>query len=137
MRQLSNTLRRLTKAGIILVGLAFIVFGVIGVHQADAFTPTKGVIKSIELIHQATDSNDNDVYEVMVEYTVDGVTYTSDLGNKQNDYTVGKEIDIIYNPEHPESITQPGKLVPIISIVVGAVVAIGALIFLLRDIFDR
>ena len=72
MNQLSNNLKRLTKAGAILFGLIFIVVGAIGIHQDNTFLPTKGVIRSMERTYVATDSNDTDTWEVMVGYTVDG-----------------------------------------------------------------
>ena len=72
MNQLSNNLKRLMKVGAILFGLALIVSGIIGNRQDDNFLPTKGVIQSMERTYVATDSNDTDTWEVMVEYTVDG-----------------------------------------------------------------
>ena len=77
MIRLSNTLKRLMKVGAILFGLAFIVSGIIGIRQDDNFLPTKGVIQSMERTYVATDSNDTDTWEVMVEYTVDGQPYFS------------------------------------------------------------
>ena len=56
------------KVGAILFGLAFIVSGIIGIRQDDNFLPTKGVIQSMERTYVATDSNDSDTWEVMVEY---------------------------------------------------------------------
>ena len=132
MIRLSETLKRLSKVFLILVGLFFIGAGVIGIRQDDTFLPTKGVIRSIERTYQAINENDNDTYEVMVEYTVDGMSYLSDLGYTKNDFAVGKEIDILYNPDHPEAIVQPGKLVPIICIIAGSAAVIGAAVLLVR-----
>ncbi len=137
MIHLSDTLKRLMKVGAIIVGLVFVVAGVIGIHQDNTFTPTKGVIQSMERTYVATDSNETDTWEVMVEYTVDGKTYVSDVGNKKDDFTVGKEIDILYNPNHPEAIVLPGKTVWIIGIIAGAVIAIAASVLLVRDLRDR
>ena len=135
--QLSNSLKRLMKAGAILFGLTFIVAGVAGIHQDNTFLPTKGVIRSMERTYVATDSNDTDTWEVMVEYTVDGKNYISDLGQKKDDFTVGKEIDILYNPSNPEAIVLPGKTVWIIAIIAGAIVAIAAAVLLVRDMRNR
>ena len=137
MIQLSNTLKRLMKVGAILFGLAFIVSGIIGIRQDDTFLPTKGVIRSMERTYVATDSNDTDTWEVMVEYAVDGQTYVSDLGQKKDDFTVGKEIDILYNPNNPEAAVLPGKTIWFIFILVGAVVAVVASVLLVRDIRNR
>ena len=137
MNQLSNTLKRLMKVGAILFGLAFIVSGIIGIRQDDIFLPTKGVIQSMERTYVATDSNDTDTWEVMVEYTVDGQPYVSDLGQKKDDFTVGKEIDILYNPNNPEGIVLPGKTIWFIFMIAGAAVSVIAAVLLVRDLRNR
>ena len=137
MNQLSNNLKRLMKVGAILFGLIFIVAGVIGIHQDNTFLPTKGVIQSIERTYVATDSNETDTWEVMVGYTVDGKDYVSDLGQKKDNFTVGQEIDILYNPNNPEGIVLPGKAGWFIFIIAGAVVAAAASVLLVRDIRNR
>ena len=85
----------------------------------------------------ATDPNETDTWEVMVEYTVDGQPYVSDLGQKKDDFTVGKEIDILYNPNNPEGIVLPGKTIWFIFMIVGAVVAVVASALLIKDIRNR
>ena len=137
MIQLSNTLKRLMKVGAIVFGIVFIVVSAIGIHQDDTFLPTKGVIRSMERTYVATDTNETDTWEVMVEYTVDGQDYVSDLGQKKDDFIVGKEIDILYNPDNPEGIVLPGKTIWFIFIIVGAVVAAVASVLLVRDIRNR
>ena len=137
MIQLSNTLKRLMKAGAILFGLAFIVAGGIGIHQDNTFLPARGVIRSMERTYMATDSNETDTWEVMVEYTVDGTDYVSDVGKKLDDFTVGKEIDILYKPGNPEAIVLPGKTVWIIFMIAGAAVAVVASVLLVRDMRNR
>ena len=137
MNQLSNTLKRLMKVGAILFGLAFIVSGIIGIRQDDNFLPTKGVIRSMERTYVATDSNDTDTWEVMVGYTVDGKDYVSDLGQKKDDFTVGKEIDILYNPNNPEGIVLPGKTIWFIFMIAGAAVSVIAAVLLVRDLHNR
>ena len=137
MIQLSNTLKRLMKVGAILFGLAFIVSGIIGIRQDDNFLPTKGVIRSMERTYVATNSDENDTWEVMVEYAVDGQTYVSDLGQKKDNFTVGKEIDILYNPNNPEGIVLPGKTIWFIFMIAGAAVAIVAAILLVKEIRNR
>ena len=137
MTRLSNNLKRLMKVGAILFGLAFIIASVIGIHQDNTFLPTKGVIRSMERTYVATDSNETDTWEVMVEYMVDGVDYISDLGQKKDDFTVGKEIDILYNPNNPEGIVLPGKTIWFIFMVAGTAVAIAASVLLVRDMRNR
>jgi hypothetical protein len=125
------------KVGAILFGIIFIVAGVIGIHQNDTFLPAKGVIQSMERTYEATDSDESDTWEVMVEYTVDGQTYFSDVGSKKDDFTVGKEIDILYNPNDPEGIVLPGKTIWFIFMIAGAAVAVIAAVLLVRDLRNR
>ena len=137
MIRLSNTLKRLMKVGAILFGLAFIIAGVIGIRQDDTFLPTKAVIQSMERTYEATDANETDTWEVMVAYSVDGKDYVSDLGQKKDDFTVGKEIDILYNPNNPEGIVLPGKTIWFIFMIAGAAVAVTAAVLLVRDLRNR
>ena len=137
MIRLSNTLKRLMKVGAILFGLAFIIAGVIGIRQDDTFLPTKAVIQSMERTYEAMDSNETDTWEVMVAYSVDGKDYVSDLGQKKDDFTVGKEIDILYNPNNPEGIVLPGKTIWFIFMIAGAAGAVIAAVLLVRDLRNR
>ena len=137
MIRLSNTLKRLMKVGAILFGLAFIIAGVIGNRQDDTFLPTKAVIQSMERTYEAMDSNETDTWEVMVAYSVDGKDYVTDLGQKKDDFTVGKEIDILYNPNNPEGIVLPGKTIWFIFMIAGAAVAVIAAVLLVRDLRNR
>ena len=137
MIRLSNTLKRLMKVGAILFGLAFIIAGAIGIRQDDTFLPTKAVIQSMERTYEAMDSNETDTWEVMVAYSVDGKDYVTDLGQKKDDFTVGKEIDILYNPNNPEGIVLPGKTIWFIFMIAGAAVAVIAAVLLVRDLRNR
>ena len=137
MIRLSNTLKRLMKVGAILFGLAFIIAGVIGIRQDDTFLPTKAVIQSMERTYEAADANETDTWEVMVAYSVDGKDYVTDLGQKKDDFTVGKEIDILYNPNNPEGIVLPGKTIWFIFMIAGAAVSVIAAVLLVRDLRNR
>lgn len=134
MRQVSNITKLLLMAGIVVFGIVFIVVGIIGIRQDNNWPETTGTIKSIELVQEAVDAEDTDVYEVMVEYKVDGKTYLSDLGTYQDDFEVGKEISIRYNPENPEGIVLPGKGVSIIFIIAGVIAAIGGALAFIRNL---
>jgi hypothetical protein len=125
------------KVGAILFGLAFIIAGVIGIRQDDTFLPAKAVILSMERTYEAMDSNETDTWEVMVAYSVDGKDYVTDLGQKKDDFTVGKEIDILYNPNNPEGIVLPGKTIWFIFMIAGAAVAVIAAVLLVRDLRNR
>ncbi len=134
MRQVSNITKLLLILGFVVAGIIFIVAGIIGIKQDNNWPETTGTIQSIELVQEAVDSEDTDVYEVMVEYKVDGKSYTSDLGTYKDDFEVGKEISIRYNPEAPDAIVLPGKGLSIIAIVAGAVLAIGGILAFIKNL---
>lgn len=117
---IGNLLNAFAPLILVIFGIAFIVGGVIGMRQADSFTPTTGTIKSIEVTPGVGD--ESDTYTVIVEYTVDGTTYYSDLGQLNSGDHEGKVIDILYDPDHPEHIIQPGKKGAMIAIGLGVVV---------------
>ena len=132
MTSRSAILKLVFPIGLIIFGIIFIIMGVAGLGHASNWPETSGEIQSIELIYEATDSEDSDVYEVMVEYKVDGKTYVSDLGVYYDDFEVGKEIAILYDPESPENIILPGKTGPIVAIIGGvAAIIIAVVSFLL------
>ena len=91
----------------------------------------------MERIYGAMDSSETDAWEVMVSYTVDGKDYISDLGQKKDDFAVGKEIDILYNPNSPEGIVLPGKTIWFIFMIAGAALAIIASVLLVKDLRNR
>ena len=91
----------------------------------------------MERTYEALDSNETDTWEVMVAYSVDGKDYVTDLGQKKDDFTVGKEIDILYNPNNPEGIVLPGKTIWFIFMIAGAAVAVIAAVLLVRDLRNR
>lgn len=134
MRQVSNLFKLLSFAVIVLVGIFFIIAGIMGISQDNNWPETTGTIKSIEMTHEAVDSEDSDEYEVMVEFKIDGKKYTSDLGVYQDDFEVGKEISIRYDPESPDAIVLPGKGLSIVSIIIGAVVAVGGILALIKNL---
>ena len=135
MRQVSNLTKLLVILGFVAAGIFFIITGIIGIKQDNNWPETTGTIQSIELVHEATDSEDTDEYEVMVEFKVDGKTYVSDLHNYKDDFEVGKEISIRYNPEAPDAIVLPGKGLSIIAIVAGAIMVVGGILAFLKSLF--
>ena len=68
------------------------------------------------------------IYNVTVNYTVDGKEYTQDLNNVSK-YKVGDKMDIYYNPKDPNQITQTKSLIlPIIIFVAGIASLTGGII---------
>ena len=129
---ISQILNRIAPVFTIVASIVFIIGGVIGLHQVATFSPATGTIESIEIEHGTGD--ESDTYTVIVSYDVDGTTYYADLGQLQNGFHEGMEIDILYNPEDFTQITIPSKTGPIIGIAFGAVMLLVGVFMTFRRI---
>ncbi len=124
--KIENTFARLMRNTgparfLVPLGIILIVFGVImsGMNTG-SFELTTGRITSVTEV----DSTENDKqYDVGITYTVNGTTYNSVFPNLLGEYTVGDSIDVYYDPEDPESITN-GKIG---GFVAPAMIGVGAL----------
>ena len=68
------------------------------------------------------------IYNVTVNYTVDGKEYTGDLDDVSKQ-KVGDKMDIYYNPEDPSQITQTKSLIlPIVFVIAGIVSLVGGMV---------
>ena len=107
---INRTLTKFLPLVFVIAGIFVIVFSIHGLHQQGEFSPAKGVIQDIQE-HIEADSEGGNVstYEVTVSYTIDGKSYTSVMGDFENGYEVGKEIDILYDPQDPNVIVSKGK----------------------------
>ena len=107
---INRTLTKFLPLVFIIAGIIVIVFSIHGLHQQDEFSPAKGVIKDIqEYVETDSDGGTTTTYEVTVDYTINGKSYTSVMGDYENGYEVGKEIDILYDPQDPNVIVSKGK----------------------------
>lgn len=107
---INRTIAKFIPLAIVVMGIIAIVFSIHGLHQQDDFLPAKGVIQDIqEYVETDSDGVTNTTYEVTVDYTIDGKSYTSVMGDFENGYEVGKEIDILYDPQDPNVIVSKGK----------------------------
>lgn len=80
---------------------------------------TTGIITDINRISHP---GDDDTHEVFVSYQVNGVDYESKLNTYSSTYHVGKEIDIYYDEDNPESIgTKGGDLIFLLFPVLGGI----------------
>ncbi len=107
---LNKTISKFFPLALVIIGIIVIVFSIHSLNRQDDFLPAKGVIQDIQEYEEIdTDGGTDSTYEVTVEYTVDGKTYTSVMGDYENGYEVGKEIDILYDPQDPNVIVSKGK----------------------------
>ena len=84
------------------IGMVFVIIGLALFipaysHQQE-YIPTKAEI--IQIYYKG-----NDNHAVIVQYTVDGTVYTSELNLYSSSFSVGQEIDILYAPENPQKIS--------------------------------
>ena len=82
-----------------ILGLIAVVAGVyFTFFHSTGFVKTQAVIVDVE---DVSTGSDGPSYRPTVEYTVDGVTYTSPLDESSDSYTLGKTIDVLYDPNNP------------------------------------
>lgn len=123
----SMVARFLIPLGIILIVFGSIVF-VINKKNSN-YIKTDAVVSKVELAEEAyTDVDGNYIdatYHVYVKYTVAGQDYDTELGILSG-YKEGEKLNIYYNPENPNEITQTISLIlPIVMIVAGIAALIG------------
>ena len=84
-------------AGILAaIGLALSVY--VSFFQSRGFEKTEAAI--VDLVIETGADNDDRYYPI-VEYTVDGKTYTGKLDQSSPSYKIGKSIPVLYDPNDP------------------------------------
>ncbi len=129
----NRLLQRIAPLILAVAGVVFLIVGVHSLNQKKTFLPATGVIQSIE-VEPATTEDEADSYTVIVEYTIDGTTYYSDLGEIESGYHEGKEISFLYDPDNPENITVTSKTGSYIAMVFGVVCLLGGVFAFVRRI---
>ena len=118
------------------VGIMLIIFGAvmlfINIKNQDYIKIEATVTDVREEQETSTDADGSTstttIYNVTVNYTVDGKEYTGDLDNVSKQ-KVGDKMDIYYNPKDPNQITQTTSLIlPIVILVAGIASLIGGII---------
>ena len=86
----------------ILAGVLAVIALVAGIYitffQSRGFVKTTGTILSLR---EEADSDDSSTFYPIVEYSVDGKTYTTVLTTGSGSYKVGKSITVLYDPDDP------------------------------------
>ena len=129
--EIRRIISRFLPIAFVLFGILVIILAFISLHQQNSFTAATGVITNIE---EFTDGVAETTYEVTVDYKIDGKSYTSVMGDYSPDYEVGKEINILYDPDDPSKIVSKGKSHVIYMICVGVVLIIAGAITFLRGL---
>ena len=123
---MQRLLIRLMPLILVLGGMVIALSGIVDLWHQHTYLPAKAEIVSIER-HLGT-GDDPDTYTVMVEYTVNGRVYYSDIGGLRSGYYEGKEIDILYDPNAPEKVTTQGLTGNIIAIAVGVLFMVSSIL---------
>ena len=89
-----------TVPWLIVAGVVFILVGIVArLNSAPAsFLSVTAVITDIEKEYDADGDAD---YTITVAYTVDGTEYQAKFKNYNITYRVGKEVELLYDPEDP------------------------------------
>ena len=103
----------------LLTGLLVMVLAGLSLYRHATYSKTMATILSID-VDPGAGADDTTTYKVIVEYKVDGTTYYGDLGELENGYSVGKRIEILYDPNDPAKIQSTDKLGPAVAVLVGA-----------------
>lgn len=117
--------RFLIPAGIILIIFGIILLG----FKTDNYVETVGKVTRVEQYIDHSGENEQTVYDVDFDYTVDGVKYTGTFGGLGKSYNVGDDIKVFYDPENPQKTTnaKAGIFGPI-AIGLGALALVGGVL---------
>ncbi|MCR5809571.1 MAG: DUF3592 domain-containing protein [Clostridiales bacterium] len=109
------------------MGLILLVFGILMLTLFGGSGKLEKTVGRIVSVTEGTiDTENNDqLYDVKLAYTVDGKEYEGVFADMAGDYKVGDEMDIYYDPEAPEKIsnTKAGGFIAPILIAAGAALA--------------
>ena len=109
------------------LGLILIIFGIVLLRNTPAqYQQTQGVITNVS----AYQDEDDTLYDVDFDYTVDGKKYSSTFFGEKDTPSIGDTVTVYYNPDQPES-TSNTKHTGIISI---AMIAAGAVALVLSTV---
>ena len=137
MNKIASFMREYSAATfLLLAGILLIIFGTvmlfIKIKNQDYIKIEATVTDVREEQETSTDAEGSTstttIYNVTVNYTVDGKEYTGNLDNVSKQ-KVGDKLDIYYNPKDPNRITQTKSLtLPIVIIAAGIASLTGGII---------
>lgn len=124
-----------TASFFIPLGLLLIVFGIVAFAitlKNQNYIKIEATVTNIEEVQETNIDDDETniitVYNATVNYIVDGKEYTQTLDNVSK-HKAGDKMDIYYNPDDPNQITQSKSIiVPIAMIICGIASLMGGII---------
>ena len=131
MNKIASFMRESSAARFLLpVGIILIIFGVVMLiinTKNQNYIKIEATVTDVreeqETNTDADGTTTTTIYNVTVNYTVDGKEYTGDLDNVSKQ-KVGDKIDIYYNPKDPNQITQTKSLILPIAIIVAGIASL-------------
>ncbi|MBP1561325.1 MAG: DUF3592 domain-containing protein [Oscillospiraceae bacterium] len=118
-----------------VVGVVFLMVGIIVFAEKKNFMknaqPISAVITDIQSHYERRANGKSNIeHETYVEYEIDGQKRESILGYYSSGMYVGQEIQVFYNPEHPNRIEVDTPFLPLIFTGMGGVFAVLGFAFL-------
>ena len=114
----------------ILVGLVFVVFGIINFSQHNRYIGTTAVVSKVTVTETFSDEPDD--IEIMVRYTVDGIEYESVLNNTSTGLKEGQTVDVEYDPKDPSKVIAASKSYAFAAIGLGAIVVLAGIFLVFK-----
>ena len=122
----------------VIAGIIIIILGFVSLKQQNTFLPVKGVIADIQEFEERDSEGDLTYsYEVTVDYKIEGESYTSVMGDYKDGFEVGKEIEILYDPDDPSTIVSKGKGHVVYMFIVGIICAVIGIIGAIKGFARR
>ena len=123
----SRIARFLIPLGIILI--VFSIFMFITDNHNKNYIEIEATVSKVELTREATTDVDGNheeaMYNIYVKYNVNDFEYDNLLGEMYKQ-KVGDKIKIVYNPDNPNEISQPGSMILNICLLAGGIISLVA-----------
>ena len=115
---------------LLILGIAAAAVGISTLVKQKSYVPADAVITEIFEEYDITEKEWR--YTVYIKYTVDGTEYNEVLGYHDSSFAVGKEIQIMYNPENPAQTVEAASTAAVYFTVLGSVFIIAGVIVFIR-----
>ena len=120
----------LLGVAIIILPIAVMIFMSISTSGYES-TTAKVTAVEYDPTYIPSDDDTSDKYNVTLAYSVNGTAYTKEIQANMNEYNVGQEVQIKYDPTNPNSISVGEMSLPIM-IAVGAVCVIIGVVVIIK-----
>ena len=119
----------LLGVAIIILPIAVMIFMSISTSGYES-TTAKVMAVEFDPTYIPSDDDTSDKYNVTLAYSVNGAAYTAEIQANMNEYNVGQEVQIKYDPANPNSISIGEMSLPIMIAVCAVCVIIGVVVII-------